>query len=118
MVEDGKITGFVNDIVISEVTYGFIRATTQFKRYELQKSISRIKIDLSHLKRLFSIFENLPLNFGISVLKFIEKYHLLPNDALIAATCKYYGINKIATFDEDFEKVDFFGSGEGLKIIF
>jgi len=38
---------------------------------------------------------------------FIKEYHLLPNDALIAATCKYYGINKIATFDQDFERVDF-----------
>ncbi|MEM4945846.1 MAG: PIN domain-containing protein [Archaeoglobaceae archaeon] len=31
----------------------------------------------------------------------------MPNDALIAATCKHYGIKKIATFDEDFKKVDF-----------
>ncbi|WP_230972195.1 PIN domain-containing protein [Archaeoglobus neptunius] len=37
----------------------------------------------------------------------IEKYKLLPNDALIAATCKHYGIKKIATFDEDFKRVDF-----------
>jgi len=37
----------------------------------------------------------------------ISKYRLLPNDALIAATCKYYGIKKIATFDEDFKRVDF-----------
>ncbi len=35
------------------------------------------------------------------------KYSILPNDALIAATCNYYGINKITTFDEDFERVDF-----------
>ncbi|MEM3139472.1 MAG: PIN domain-containing protein, partial [Archaeoglobaceae archaeon] len=35
------------------------------------------------------------------------KYSLLPNDALIAATCKHYGIRKIATFDEDFKRVDF-----------
>ncbi len=34
-------------------------------------------------------------------------YGLLPNDALIVATCKYYGIKKIATFDEDFKRVDF-----------
>lgn len=32
---------------------------------------------------------------------------MLPNDALIVATCRYYGINKIATFDSDFDKVDF-----------
>ncbi|AKG92353.1 putative nucleic acid-binding protein, contains PIN domain [Geoglobus ahangari] len=34
-------------------------------------------------------------------------YGLLPNDALIAAACKHYGIKKIATFDDDFRKVDF-----------
>jgi len=42
-----------------------------------------------------------------STLEIMEKYHLLPNDALIAATCKHYGIEKIAAFDEDFRKVDF-----------
>ena len=36
-----------------------------------------------------------------------SKYKLLPNDALIAATCKQYGIAKIATFDSDFERIDF-----------
>ncbi|MBU7010258.1 MAG: PIN domain-containing protein [Theionarchaea archaeon] len=34
-------------------------------------------------------------------------FSLLPNDALIAATCKFYGIRRIATYDKDFEKVDF-----------
>ncbi len=37
----------------------------------------------------------------------MENYMLFPNDALIAATCKYYRIKKIATFDEDFKRVDF-----------
>ena len=35
------------------------------------------------------------------------KYKLLPNDAFIAATCKHHGIRKIATFDPDFDRVDF-----------
>ncbi len=39
--------------------------------------------------------------------RIIENYGLLPNDALIAATCKHYGIRRIATFDEDFRRVDF-----------
>ena len=39
--------------------------------------------------------------------RLIKKYGLLPNDALIAATCKHYGIRKIATFDSDFKRVDF-----------
>ena len=37
----------------------------------------------------------------------IKKYGLLPNDALIAATCKHYDIKKIATIDPDFKRVDF-----------
>jgi len=31
----------------------------------------------------------------------MERYKLLPNDALIAATCRHYGIKRIATFDEE-----------------
>ena len=34
-----------------------------------------------------------------------KKYHLLPADALIALTCKHYGIGVILTFDEDFRRV-------------
>ena len=37
----------------------------------------------------------------------MREYNLLPNDALIAATCKHHGIRKIATFDPDFKRVDF-----------
>ncbi len=34
-----------------------------------------------------------------------RKYRLLPADALIALTCKHYGIERILTFDEDFKRV-------------
>ena len=50
------------------------------------------------------VIDCLPLNGFFEVFK---EYNLLPNDALIAATCKHYGIKKIAAFDEDFERVDF-----------
>jgi len=30
---------------------------------------------------------------------------LAPRDAIIALTCKHYGINTILTFDEDFKRV-------------
>ena len=32
-------------------------------------------------------------------------YRLLPSDAIIALTCKHYGIERILTFDEDFKRV-------------
>lgn len=34
-----------------------------------------------------------------------KRFHLLPADALIALTCKHYGIGTILTFDEDFRRV-------------
>jgi uncharacterized protein len=34
-------------------------------------------------------------------------YRLLPNDAAIAATCRYHEIESIATFDSDFNRVTF-----------
>ena len=37
----------------------------------------------------------------------MDMYRLLPNDAVIAATCNHYGITNIITFDEDFKRVDF-----------
>ncbi len=52
---------------------------------------------------------NLPINNVIEKManEIIINYRLPPNDALIAATCKHHGIKKIATFDEDFKRVDF-----------
>ncbi len=34
-----------------------------------------------------------------------KQFHLLPADALIALTCRHYGIDTILTFDEDFKRV-------------
>ncbi len=31
--------------------------------------------------------------------------NLLPSDAIIALTCRYYGIDTILTFDEDFKRI-------------
>ncbi len=87
-----------------------IRATTGLKPSELKRK--GFKIDskiLNKVIELLDIARTLELNEKIEIMatEFIEKRSLLPNDALIAATCKYYGISKIATFDEDFERVDF-----------
>jgi len=44
---------------------------------------------------LKKLFEEPEINKNIRDLgyNFIEKYGLLPNDALILATCKFYGVN-------------------------
>ncbi len=37
--------------------------------------------------------------------KTLIEFKLLPSDAIIALTCKHYGIDTILTFDEDFKRV-------------
>ena len=61
---------------------------------------------LNFLKSRFIVLPVGDAIFDISK-EIMKKYRLLPNDALIAATCKHYGIRKIATFDDDFKRVDF-----------
>jgi len=55
---------------------------------------------------LLSEFKLLQTNVDANILiKYIAEYRLLPNDALIAATCKLYNIDALATFDNDFRRV-------------
>jgi len=35
----------------------------------------------------------------------LHEYRLLPSDAIIALTCKHYGIDTIITFDEGFKRI-------------
>ena len=65
------------------------------------------------VKSLMKLFEDLKIDVLNDyqdldeVCTIMRTYKLLPNDALIAATCRHYGIRKIATFDEDFKRLDF-----------
>ena len=80
----------------------FLRDRTDVVKEEFPE----IKEDVSDLLSFMSI-EVLPTAPYKEMWRIIENYGLLPNDALIAATCKHYGIRRIATFDEDFKRVDF-----------
>ena len=88
-------------------------------KYQLKERYLKSKDDYRPVFNYYNVFIKrlieyealtvLPLSSEI-ILESFEiswNYGLLPNDALIAATCKHYGIKKIATFDEDFERVDF-----------
>ncbi len=53
---------------------------------------------------MLNSFKSLKINEEIENLMFhyMETYSLKPNDALILATCKYYGISYLISLDEDF----------------
>ena len=110
-VERGEWRGYVNDVVVSEVVYGYLRLVLNVSRYKLRdyvvKHVDKVMELLEQdVYPLFTDFEHLPTSVGIDrVLEYMANYKLLPNDALIAATCRTYGIDTIATLDEDFKRV-------------
>jgi len=109
-IESGDIYGVTNKVVFLETIHVFLILTTDEGPLNLRKKPEVIKsVDMSPILKIFEILHVLPTDIieEKEITEIIEKYGLLPNDALIAATCKYYRINKIATFDEDFKRVDF-----------
>jgi len=74
---------------------------------ELVSKISQeVTSDVSAILDAFDVVVFHPASFA-EMFEVMTSYGLLPNDALIAATCKHYSIKKIATFDDDFKRVDF-----------
>lgn len=107
---------YINDIVFSEVVYKLM--AMKFEEVEGRFNFWEFKKKVSDFCGFYEVFKNFVDDAEIKVLevsgdiileavKIGRKYSLLPNDALIAATCKVHGIKKIASFDEDFKKVDF-----------
>jgi len=118
LIEKGY-TLVVNPIVFSETTFKvmFTLALRDGLKgvYDLRKHLKdcawiygRISESIEKLMKN-GFLKVVELNWEILKLwaEIGEKYCLLPNDAIIVATCKYYGIQKIATFDCDFKRVDF-----------
>ena len=104
-----KYTLCSNAIVFSEVFLVYLKAITGKKSYELKRNPELIVErgnELEELFVLFEIFEELEINKEVRNLahEFVKKYGLLPNDALILATCKFYGVKYLISFDGDFER--------------
>ncbi len=109
-VENGKSNAFINSIVFSEVLYVSMKAMSNLRSFDLKKKPEYVKdLDLADIRTLLDRFTVLPLNKHVHDLSWeiIKENGLLPNDAIIAATCKVYGISQIATFDSDFGKISF-----------
>ncbi|WP_457625855.1 type II toxin-antitoxin system VapC family toxin [Persephonella sp.] len=108
----------INSIVFSEVLFKLMvlksgKSILTIKSQNLISSLIKELKNYSELLLLFKVLEENKEILNLSI-RFIEKYSLLTNDALILATCKYYGIDKIASLDSDFEKVTV---SENIKLI-
>jgi len=90
---------FVTSINVLEEVSFILRKLMKMRNEDMVEKLRKLLEGLE-----IEVIEHLPLEEFFEVLR---EYPLLPNDALIAATCRYYGIRRIATFDEDFKRVDF-----------
>lgn len=101
-----------NAIVGSEVVHVFIRLYTGKRPREMKTNptiITGISAELQKVEKLIDLAQTIPLTFSEekAARKLMTDYGLLPNDALIAATCLQHSIATIATFDNDFMKCPF-----------
>lgn len=110
---------YSNGIVFSEALMVYIRALTGERPYTLKHKpdiIKNLKEDLTDFARLFELFFDLEINRTIETLaiEYMMKYGLLPNDALILATCKFYDVRYLISFDKDFANAC---EGEGVTLL-
>lgn len=92
---------FINAIVVSEVAYILTK---------------KLKLRINDIAIILQDFNILSINGKVIEIMYdyMHKYNLKPNDAIIAATCKYHNIPNILTIDSDFTNVC---KKEGIKLI-
>ncbi|ADT85062.1 type II toxin-antitoxin system VapC family toxin [Thermococcus barophilus] len=108
---------FINGIVLTEVSIRYVKDKTGEKSYTLKHKPELVKnVDKSPLYAVLGKFLYLPDNvlIGEDAVTLMDIYGILPNDAIILATCKFYGIKYLISFDSDFREAC---EKEGITLI-
>ncbi|BAD84255.1 predicted nucleic acid-binding protein, containing PIN domain [Thermococcus kodakarensis KOD1] len=110
---------FINPIIFSEVLFVFIKQVTGKSYLTLRNSVREINAYGDKIEKLYLFlrdnFVELPITEEISDMAFgfLKKYGLLPNDAIILATAKFYELS-LVTMDSDFKKAS---TEEGVECV-
>ena len=111
---DYRIEFFVNIIVYSETIFKLI----------IKGKKKPLLLD-EYIYKIFKVLSWLNSDYQVKELteEYIKTYKLFTNDAIILATCKYYGIKYLISIDSDFpipcekEEIILINSPEKLKEI-
>ena len=99
---------YINHIVYSEFIYHFLSVMSGVSPLTLKTS-SRISKILKEHEPLEFIHNFKILDMDEEIINssnyFMINYNLLPNDSLIFATCRIYGIKHLVSFDSDFQEI-------------
>jgi predicted nucleic acid-binding protein len=107
---------YINEVVFSEVVYILLGYFLGASPRTIKGHPERLPKELSTVFKVLEDFGFIPTtqNVLFKARELIEEYALLPNDALILATCIEHGFS-LATMDDDFkvpaekEKVEIIG---------
>ncbi|TKK67697.1 PIN domain-containing protein [Ilyomonas limi] len=105
LLGDSTLTCCICEVVVSEFLFYYLKINATASPLSVQSS-KRIKpvLENSLDYLLIQLFHFLPTNNSLynTVPRLMSKYNLLPNDAIILATCKMHNITKLASHDTDF----------------
>ena len=108
LIFTSKTDNYINHIVYSEFIYHFLSVMSGVSPLRLKTS-SRISEILEEHEPLEFIHNFKILDMDEEIINksnyFMINYNLLPNDALIFATCHIYGIKYLVSFDSDFQEI-------------
>ena len=96
---------FINETVVSEFLFHFLAKNGAKAPLTLKSGNTIMEVFASSNQyKLINFFTFLPNNQQLFSLvpTLMSKYNLLPNDAIILATCKLNGISQLASHDSDF----------------
>jgi predicted nucleic acid-binding protein len=110
-------TACINDVVASEVLFIYLKRATGKSYLTLKKEKEFVRnVEKSPVYNLLKEFKFLEVNEFIfrEVRRIIDEHGLLPNDAFILATAKFYRCRALITLDSDFQEAC---RKEGIKVI-
>lgn len=105
LMNDAEYECFVNETVVSEFLFYWLGVNGGKSPLSMQRSRGiQTLMKNNQSFQLLESFSFYPTDEQIYFLvpHFMAKYNLLPNDAIILATCKMHGITKLASHDTDF----------------
>lgn len=85
-----------------------IKRIEELREYILEHGLEKFQDAIRDIESLINKLGILVLEDKGSFKEIVDtmiSYNLLPGDALIAVTARYYGITTIATFDQDFKRI-------------
>ena len=102
LLNDASYTLFISQIVVSEFYFHALAAYGN--KAPLTLKTSKLIGDIMHLhqpQQFLRLFDFLidDANFVDASAQLMQRYNLLPNDALILSNCHHHGIQHIASYD-------------------